>query len=863
MRWPFSGRAEELRSATAALSGRDARGLVIAGAPFVGRSRLFDEVIRKLPRDATVLRFAATRSGRGVPFGVLGADARGDVARARDWLESLAGDARGRRLVVAIDDVQFVDDPTAMLLHDVARAGVARLLLTYRRAHRAPDAVVALWKDELIARLDVGPLERAGSDELVSTALGGTVATALLQELWDLSRGYPLLLRELVLGAVDDSTIVATGGRWTSRAPLRATARLVDTIRALLDAIPDPAREALEVVALAEPAEPALLDRLVPTDVLAGLERRGVLTQHGPAGRYRIVAPALCMAIREAMAPSIRRALSRRLLDALDREATPQGQDLVRLARLSLDARGDADPDLLVDAGHAALGLFDLPLAERFARAAGDGGGLEARLVLADALAAERPEEAERVLGLAAEDPAANDAQRVRIAARRAELCFFRLHRGERAVPVLEATAGQLTDPGLRAEIDASLALYRSLRGELREAVRLGTSILDRDDAPDRARLRASTAVAHPLLMLGRLGEAAARAHDGIALSARPAAGEPYARPFLEMMRVLAAMFAGDLAEARAVALERYREALAEEAVALAGSWATHLAAVEFYRGDVAACRKAAEEARDLLLDDDPLGLLPGAFGYEAQAAAASADGGAATEAWEAMVAHGSPDDARMRFMEPRVRVVVLAAAGDLEQAATSALAFGRAAIEADHVVLGAATLHTAVRFGHPELVSGLLADVAADAEGRLMPAWAQHAATAAAQDAAGLEQVAETFAACGALLWAAEALAQASTQHARDGRPALAGVTRARAVSVAARCPGARTPPLRGLSVQPLTRREHEIALLAADGVTSREIADRLGLSTRTIDNHLAAVYRKLGIGGRGELAAALALDL
>jgi len=33
-----------------------------------------------------------------------------------------------------------------------------------------------------------------------------------------------------------------------------------------------------------------------------------------------------------------------------------------------------------------------------------------------------------------------------------------------------------------------------------------------------------------------------------------------------------------------------------------------------------------------------------------------------------------------------------------------------------------------------------------------------------------------------------------------------------------------------------------------------SREIADWLGVSVRTVDNHLASVYRKLGITGRSE---------
>ena len=48
------------------------------------------------------------------------------------------------------------------------------------------------------------------------------------------------------------------------------------------------------------------------------------------------------------------------------------------------------------------------------------------------------------------------------------------------------------------------------------------------------------------------------------------------------------------------------------------------------------------------------------------------------------------------------------------------------------------------------------------------------------------------------------------------------------------------------------LTPREREIALLAAQGLSSRGIADRLVLSVRTVDNHLQSAYRKLGVSGR-----------
>jgi DNA-binding NarL/FixJ family response regulator len=40
---------------------------------------------------------------------------------------------------------------------------------------------------------------------------------------------------------------------------------------------------------------------------------------------------------------------------------------------------------------------------------------------------------------------------------------------------------------------------------------------------------------------------------------------------------------------------------------------------------------------------------------------------------------------------------------------------------------------------------------------------------------------------------------------------------------------------------------------------MTSREIAETIVVSTRTVENHLQRVYEKLGVSGRAELADAL----
>jgi DNA-binding CsgD family transcriptional regulator len=57
------------------------------------------------------------------------------------------------------------------------------------------------------------------------------------------------------------------------------------------------------------------------------------------------------------------------------------------------------------------------------------------------------------------------------------------------------------------------------------------------------------------------------------------------------------------------------------------------------------------------------------------------------------------------------------------------------------------------------------------------------------------------------------------------------------------------------------LTPQEHQTALLAASGLTNKEIAERLFLSPRTVGAHLYRVFPKLGVSTRAALRDALTM--
>jgi DNA-binding CsgD family transcriptional regulator len=111
-----------------------------------------------------------------------------------------------------------------------------------------------------------------------------------------------------------------------------------------------------------------------------------------------------------------------------------------------------------------------------------------------------------------------------------------------------------------------------------------------------------------------------------------------------------------------------------------------------------------------------------------------------------------------------------------------------------------------------------------------------------------------------GLWLYAAEAATEAASAFRRFALTGRAQAALVRSRHLAEHCEGARTPALSG-SVEPagLTKRERQIAVLAAKGMSNGEIAEHLTVSVRTIEGHLLNAYAKLGITTRTALIEVL----
>jgi DNA-binding CsgD family transcriptional regulator len=738
----------------------------------------------------------------------------------------------------------------------------------------------ALWKDDLVARLEVTPLAEDEVHQLVCTAVGGPVDGQTLHRLWRLSEGNPLFLRELVTEALETGTLVEVGGIWQGEAATMVGTRLAELVEARLWRLDPAVRAGLEVVAAGEPLEASLLEALsppIPTDPRAAdaggareppmeaAERAGLVSVDVDRRRVRLrLAHPLYGEVLKAKTPALRaRAVRRGLAEALQVTGCRRRDDLLRLALWRLEGGGCSDPGLLLAAAVRARARFDPELAARLAQAAVEAGaGFDAKLIAAESLhTAGRAREAEDLLS-ALEPAARAESDRARVALARAANFVAGFGRAGDAEAVISRAEDVISDEDLRDELSAMRGTVALAQGRPRQALDAVSAVLDRSGASQPARLRALL-VAVPAWTWTGATETALRTAERLVTPL----GQPD-EPLPEVVEVLrfglcfAYGVAGRLDDARMLATARYRAALDQRAHDLQTGWATALGQTALSSG---LARSAAGWLREaaVLLRQKPQAFgvytLAWCLGCLAEALALLGD----LDAAQAALREADAVTPEPCFVPNREvgRIWVAACGGAVSAAQTTAMRMAATAQAHGSYAVEAFALHQAARLGLAKEVAGRLAVLANGVvDGRLVPAYAAHAMALVAGEAPALQQVSATFEELGAILIAAEAAAEAALAYQREGRSASARAAAARSQLLVKRCEGCRTPVLeRVVLPQPLTLRERKIAGLAAQGLSSQRIAEQLMLSVRTVDNHLHHVYAKLGINSRAELPTVL----
>jgi len=791
-------------------------------------------------------------------------------------LVRLIGDLEpGTPVALLIEDAQWLDVGSARALQLAARRlGVepALIIVTTRGGTRPADVgwMRLAATDGLGSHLPLGPLTPAGVDRLALAVRGRSLGPPASRRLREHTGGHPLHTR-LLLDHLDWSSLAGATGTY----PVPPS--IADMVRLRMDTLNTPARDLVAAAAVLGAAAPLPEVASVAgvRDAAAALEEAlatGLVTEAaGPGGRALTVPhPLLADAVVETLGPVRRAAAHRAAL------AHTSGDAALRHAVAAAD---EPDEDL----------------AARLEAAADQheaGGRVEAA--------------AENYLAAAGVSPDGDEAQR-------------RFIRGV----VLVLTAGdfvraiglapRVRDCGPTTERDTLLALLAFVTGQFATAQDGVHAIAETRDAPGSTRTAAMVdlALAAAKVAMGRGGDA-----EAAAVVANPAAS-PSWRRHARLLGALAHGIAGRIEDGLALLrdLPRTPARVGRDDLGL-------LAARGGLRGWAGREDEALADLRSVRERVDrgePVRLFLGfALGLLAEAelavgnwdealseaelalAVAEAEGRPAAlppahaVAAQVHAERGAVESAREHATRCREWADVMPSAMNLVVAALSEAVVARAAGRGDQMLAALAPLaednppfrrsYWRVLHAQALLETGNVAEARrraaalsaaagrAGVEARLLAA----EAALADFDVAGARQTAASLAAeesRGGPFLAARADLTLGAVTLADGRvpAAVDAVRRAQsrfhdlgAWPWVARCQrtlagAGETAATAGRVTGSLTRREREVARLAASGLSNAEAAARLYVSRKAVEFHLTNVYNKLGITSRRELAGRL----
>lgn len=855
--WPLTGRDDESNVIAELLAGDQYRGVTLAGRAGVGKSRLAREVATAAAVQGwTVRHVAATATGRSVPLGAFASWTDdfdgGPLTLARRVISALTAGTDPGRLLVLVDDAHLLDELSALVLHQLVLQSTTRVIITIRTGVAAPDAVTVLWKDSLLRRLELQPLSRRESDELLHAVLAVPPDHDCSARMWQLTEGNVLFLRQLVEQEWAAGRLTHENGctRWIGSPQVSPS--LIDLVEHQIGAVPEMVRDVVDLVAVAEPIDHACLTALVDPLALEEAQQRELI-RTADTGDAVYVGHPLYAEVRLEQCGAIRLRRLRGVVAKAMKDAAGEANS-VRRGLLWLESDLPPDPTVLAAAASAASSLLEFGLAERLSRAATDAGAaVETRVELAyNLLMLQKGEDAEQVLdSIAGESvPTSNFINDVIL--RAANLLWSQQSpeqswqviddalvgaTGERACQLWAFRANQLALAGRPGEVPAAMARvdYESLDafgstiglcaetlalaelGQTAGAVAKATKCYTVVDAsPQSSFLGQPLAEFHTfaLSMAGYIDEAVEVAGAHLRRSQeRPATAQSVATAIVGF----AALAAGDLQAARAHLAVRPIDADAN--FVLANSYyrfqlllAQTLARMGDLPGAEAAFRTAREHRRPAYVYVESSALL--------------------AEAWIA-AGHQRMDDARRKAW------AAAQFARDHEQFARELMC-----------------LQTAVQFGDTT-AADRLTELAEIVEGPRAGLTARYARAVCTDNADELDVLSTAFEAMGDRLAAADCSGHAAAAHRRADRRGSALTSAERAGRLAAACGGAVSPAIVGARLPaPFTQREREIAVLVAQGLSNRQIADTMSLSVRTVEGHVYRASCKAGVTRRSELA-------
>ncbi|HEX4812850.1 MAG TPA: AAA family ATPase [Nonomuraea sp.] len=858
--WPFVGRDEELDTMRSCLRRGEVKGVVISGEAGIGKTRLAREMLA-LAKGYRTEWVAATGSLAVIPFGaVAGLLPAGEIPEAHGLPVLSAAAARLRkygpaqRVVIGVDDAHLLDPGSAALIGHLLGQGLAFVVATCRAGAPVPDTITMLWKDGQAPWLDLGGLPAAAVDRLLDHTLDGDIDGVTRRRLRDLAAGNPLALRELLSTAVSGHTLCQSHGVWHLAGDYRPHGAIQQLLADRLRPLGPNSPVMLELLACGEPLPLALLAQLVDPASIDEAEAHGLAVSErvGDRIQVRLAHPLYSEVLRARLSPGRARQLWWRLAGALLGTPLRRRDDLLRAALWQVEGGAVVRADIVRTAARQAVNRADLALAERLARAARDAEpSLHADALLAEVLEYRgRSAEAAAVLP---EEPPPGD-QLLPWALARAETMYW----GNGDAPAAEQTLDLLlgrSGEDLAEGIRSWILLFD---GRCAAALDIADRLLASHSMNAQAAIWAAAAATAGAGFLGRAADATDYYERGLALAEAHHAELPWGMVQLGIARSLAYLAMGELDAAWNVADEGYRQVLAGQSPMMSAGHIGFRGLTEQAQGRPASADRSLREAINALDGRDTLRLT---HLFLAGLAAATALGGAADDARTWMDRADQTGNEANRLFAPWIVLCnawTLAAEGRLSDAMTAARYAADLARSIGLPGVEAMARYDVLRLGGKGECHRLHElDTALGTP--LSHALASGASGLEHADGQALSAATDALARLGQHLLAAETATRAVRAYRHSGLAGKVAMALERAAALRARCEGAVTPLLNHEHVTAvLTRREREVALLAVH-LSSRTIAQRLGLSVATVNNNLARVYGKLGVGNRAQLAALL----
>lgn len=827
------------------LTASPARSVVFRGPAGIGKTYVAQAVLNRLatiaPRPA-IRRVTGGEAQRHLDFGALMHFLDLDAPPVSAEFELVQRLRRGlveqaTPTVVCIDDVGMLDRKSAAVIESVLRSGDVTVLVTERttsRGERDGDHHLTGVLAELAEPIIVEPLAGVALEGLV-VEMAGLGEVGSVRRVAAMSDGNPLAVRELIASARANHSIVERDGLWHLGDFVPSGRSLEGLVESHLRRLSPYEWDLLRTIAIAGAVPRSVLAR-IDVEALERLERSGLVG----ADPCELLHPLYAEVIRGQLVGEETRRLCAKLASGVGPD---DGVDPARLGSWMLDSHVEIDDSVARRGAAVAVGRWENRLARDLIEAIDSPTVADlVQLVWAHANGADLAgalDIAERAVSAAT-----SETERVDAGLARAELWCLQLGRSDEGYIALGELRAGLTQPEQMARVDGATALYLRMTGKGPLAAEPTATAVGADITSDSARLPGLIADAFGHVFNGAFDAAGPVISQGYEVAER--LQQPHNVVRIAIVDALRHLLAGQLNLAGDLIDRSLRSADISSVRPAHAAWlglASQLAAL---RGDLERARLRSHEAAraaDHVNDIGAGGFVRGE--YRAVLAEIGFD------------AEIDPAESPIGRARAELRLV------DDDVVDERAAELTRSALNAGYVLWAPWIAMEAVRRGPAALSAALVIETAQPLDGAIMAGFVAHASGSLSRDIDQVASAVDSFLRCDATALALDALLteidiaiEVSADHLEIRRHVLAARSLANRFTP-------HPPPRLGARIAQASEvvdmpsdRQLEIARLVATGLSSKDVAAELIVSARTVDNHLAAVYRKFGIASRAELA-------